>query len=48
MRAEVESRALTRMAASTPLVPQPVSPNPRLRGAIALVSAPIFAAPQVA
>ncbi len=48
LRAEVTRRALTRTAAATPLLPQPVSPNPRLRGAIALVAAPIFAAPQVA
>ncbi len=48
LREEVGRRALTAMAAATPLLPQPVSPNPRLRGAIALVAAPIFAAPQVA
>ena len=48
LRAEVARRSLTRRAAATPLLPQPVSPNPRLRGAIALVAAPIFAAPRVA
>lgn len=48
LRSEVARRALTRTAAATPLLPVPVSPNPRLRGAIALVAAPIFAAPQVA
>ena len=48
LRHEVATRALTRAAAATPLVPQPFAPNPRLRGAIALVAAPMFAAPQVA
>ncbi len=48
LRHEVATRALTRAAAETPLVPQPFAPNPRLRGAIALVAAPMFAAPQVA
>jgi N-acetylglucosamine repressor len=48
LRSEVTARALSSGAAGTALIPQPVSPNPRLRGAIALVAAPIFAAPQVA
>jgi N-acetylglucosamine repressor len=44
----IASRALTALAAETPLVPEPASSYPRLRGATALVAAPLFAAPQVA
>ena len=40
--------ALTADAAATPIVPEPPSDHPRLRGATALVAAPLFAAPQVA
>ncbi len=47
IRAEIEGRALTRQAAATPVVPEPGGGLPRLRGAIALVAAPAFAAPQV-
>ena len=47
IRAEIEARALTRQAAATPVVPEPGGGLPRLRGAIALVAAPAFAAPQV-
>jgi hypothetical protein len=39
---------LTTLAAETPLIPEPASSFPRLRGATALVAAPLFAAPQVA
>jgi len=48
IRSVIEERALTRLAAATPLVPEPASDYPRLRGATALVAAPVFAAPQVA
>jgi predicted NBD/HSP70 family sugar kinase len=44
----IREHALTSLAAETPLVPEPASSYPRLRGATALVAAPIFAAPQVA
>jgi predicted NBD/HSP70 family sugar kinase len=47
IRAETQRRALTREAAATPVVPEPPGSLPRLRGAIALVAAPVFAAPQV-
>ena len=47
IRRVVERRALTKRAASTPIVPDPTPMHPRLRGATALVAAPIFAAPQV-
>jgi N-acetylglucosamine repressor len=44
----IGERALTRLAAETPLIPDPANSYPRLRGATALVAAPLFAAPQVA
>ena len=44
----IEARALTSLAAATPVHPDPASRYPRLRGATALVAAPLFAAPQVA
>ena len=44
----IHDRALTSFAASTPIVAEPASSYPRLRGATALVAAPVFAAPQVA
>ena len=44
----VAERALTEMAARTPIVPEPGSDHPRLRGATALIVAPLFAAPQIA
>jgi len=47
IRAEIGRRALTRQAAETPVIPEPGGGLPRLRGAIALVAAPAFAAPQV-
>ncbi|HEX2205076.1 MAG TPA: ROK family transcriptional regulator [Longimicrobium sp.] len=47
VRAEIGARALTASAAATPIIPETVS-NPRLRGAVALVAAPSFAAPQIA
>ena len=48
MRSVITERALTPRAAATPIVADPASLYPRLRGATALVAAPIFAAPQVA
>jgi predicted NBD/HSP70 family sugar kinase len=48
IRTAVKERALTAAAASTPIVPEQVGGLPRLRGATALVAAPVFAAPRVA
>ncbi len=48
IRAAVEERALTRAAGATPILPEPSDVHPRLRGATALVAAPMFAAPEVA
>jgi N-acetylglucosamine repressor len=48
VRAEIESRALTSAAAATPVIPEQSVGYPRLRGACALVAAPLFAAPTVA
>ena len=45
---EIAARALTDMAAETPIVPELASAYPRLRGGTALVSAPLFAAPRFA
>lgn len=46
--AAVKERALTAAAAATSVVPEPMDGYPRLRGATALVVAPVFAAPRVA
>ncbi len=48
IRRVINERALTAGAAATVIVPEPATSHPRLRGAIALVAAPTFAAPQVA
>ena len=48
IRDVINQRALTSLAAATPIVPDPASSYPRLRGAAALVAAPLYAAPQVA
>jgi predicted NBD/HSP70 family sugar kinase len=48
IREEIAKRALTLAAAATPIVPEPPGASPRLRGATALVTAPVFAAPQLA
>src|SRR5262245_11742659 len=48
IRGIIDQRALTSAAAATPIIAEPASRHPRLRGATALVAAPIFAAPQVA
>jgi predicted NBD/HSP70 family sugar kinase len=47
MHAAVSERALTSKAAETLILPSRLE-HPRLRGAAALIAAPIFAAPQVA
>jgi predicted NBD/HSP70 family sugar kinase len=44
----VAFRALSPAAARTVIVPEQTSEHPRLRGAVALVAAPLFAAPRVA
>ena len=48
VRDAVRERALTDAAAATPIIPEGINEHPRLRGAAALVAAPMFAAPQVA
>ncbi|HET9799110.1 MAG TPA: ROK family protein [Gemmatimonadaceae bacterium] len=48
IRSEVARRALTDLAAATPILPELSSAHPRLRGGTALVSAPVFAAPRFA
>lgn len=48
VRRAIAERALTKAAAGTPIIPEPASSHPRLRGATALIAAPAFAAPQVA
>ena len=44
----VATRVMARNAARTPITPEPGTAHPRLRGATALIVAPMFAAPQVA
>ena len=48
MREVIERRALTARAAATPVEPDDAASHPRLRGATALVAAPLFAAPRLA
>ncbi|HEV2148370.1 MAG TPA: ROK family protein [Longimicrobiaceae bacterium] len=48
LHAAVSERALTPTAARSPIIPEQTSTHPRLRGATALVAAPVYAAPQVA
>jgi len=48
IRREIAQRALTDLAAATPIIPELASTYPRLRGGTALVSAPLFAAPKFA
>ena len=47
VRGAIEARALTPMAARTPVIPEPTSVHPRLRGATALVAGGMFAVPRV-
>lgn len=48
VRRAIAERALTTAAAETPVIPDPASSHPRLRGAVSLVSARRFAAPRLA
>lgn len=48
IRDAIATRVLTAGGAATPIIPEPASDHPRLRGAVALVAAPTFAAPQLA
>jgi N-acetylglucosamine repressor len=48
IRACVRQRTLTGAAGATPIIPELASGYPRLRGATALLAAPMFAAPAVA
>ena len=48
VRDAIKERTLTRDLGSTPIRIVPAIENPRLRGAVALVTAPAFAAPKVA
>jgi predicted NBD/HSP70 family sugar kinase len=48
IREAIRERALTDVSANTPIIPESTDISPRLRGGIALVAAPLFAAPQVA
>lgn len=48
IRSAILARALTTEAGETLIVPESASSHPRLRGAAALVAAPVFAAPEVA
>lgn len=48
VRDAIRGRALTDVSANTPIIPESPDISPRLRGGIALVAAPLFAAPQVA
>lgn len=45
---EIAKRALTVAASETPIIPEGGGVSPRLRGATALVTAPVYAAPQLA
>jgi predicted NBD/HSP70 family sugar kinase len=47
LRQAIASRALTRAAGATPITPEPATEHPRLRGAMALIVASVFGAPQV-
>ena len=48
IQAAIRERALTESAANTRVIPEPGSEHPRLRGATALIVAPVFAAPVIA
>ncbi|MBD0319557.1 MAG: ROK family protein, partial [Gemmatimonadetes bacterium] len=47
MRAAMSERTLSTAAAATPVIPEPADEQTRLRGAAALIVAPMFAAPAV-
>lgn len=48
IRQVISERALTASSAATPIIVEPPGISPRLRGATALVAAPLYAAPLVA
>ena len=48
VRAQIAERALNAAAAATPIIPEQGVANPRLRGAVAMIAAPAFAAPEIA
>ncbi len=48
VRGVIIERALTASSAATPILVKPLGISPRLRGATALVAAPLYATPQVA
>lgn len=48
IREAITTRVLTTAGANTPIIPDPASDHPRLRGAAALIAAPTFAAPRLA
>ncbi|MES2523997.1 MAG: ROK family protein [Gemmatimonadota bacterium] len=48
IREAIVARVLTSAGAATPIIPEPASDHPRLRGAAVLVAAPTFAAPRLA
>jgi predicted NBD/HSP70 family sugar kinase len=48
LREVIAARALTESAAATPVSPESLPTQARLRGATALVAAPAFAAPSIA
>ena len=48
VREAIKERTLTQELGSTPIRIVPATEHPRLRGAVALVTAPAFAAPMVA
>jgi predicted NBD/HSP70 family sugar kinase len=48
VRAAIKERALTKELGDIPISIVPAVEHPRLRGAVALVTAPAFAAPKVA
>jgi len=48
VREAIEERTLTKELGTTPIRIVPATEHPRLQGAVALVTAPAFAAPKVA
>lgn len=48
VREAISARVLTAGGAATPIIPDPATDFPRLRGAAALVAAPMYAAPRLA
>lgn len=48
IREAIHERALTDVVANTPIIPESTDVSSRLLGGIALVAAPLFAAPRIA